>query len=371
MYKESDTSIPDGSMFASVLHKALQGGGLDADDIVYLLNIHEHDQLQELYAAARSIREATFQDNIYLYGFLYVSTYCRNDCAFCYFRKGNTQCTRYRKTAEEIINAARLLHQSGVHLLDLTMGEDPYFHDQARGTQALLAMLDNVRSASSLPLMVSPGVVPPQVLQDLKSAGVSWYACYQETYSQDLFQGLRCGQSFSQRLAAKRQARDLGLLTEEGILCGVGEETGDLAHSVLEMSRMGFDQVRAMTFIPQAGTPMEQHAGEQPDLELKLIAILRMLNPTKLIPASLDVSGIKGLQERLNAGANVVTSIVPPGCGLSGVANHDLDIENFNRTVDRIAAQIDSLGLHIGSLDSYVHWMHASSSSPAGEAHAQ
>ncbi|MBS3780574.1 MAG: methylornithine synthase PylB, partial [Desulfovermiculus sp.] len=215
--------------------------------------------------------------------------------------------------------------------------------------------------ATSLPFMISPGVLPYQVLQDIKAAGVSWYACYQETYSRELFKRLRCGQSFSQRLTAKRQAQDLGFLTEEGILCDVGESYLDLALSLWEMSRMDFDQLRAMTFVPQAGTPLERHKPAQPDLEQKLIAILRILHPSKLIPASLDVGGLQGLQERLAAGANVVTSIVPPGCGLSGVANHELDIENFNRTVERISSRIDSLGLRIGSLARYTHWMHRAS----------
>lgn len=47
---------------------------------------------------------------------------------------------------------------------------------------------------------------------------------------------------------------------------------------------------------------------------------MRLLFPDKLIPASLDVDGISGLELRLMAGANVVTSIIPPNEGLAGVA---------------------------------------------------
>ena len=362
MFTEREVLVQDDSYLTSVLAKAHQGLTLDVDDILYLLHIEDADQLQELYDAACRIRDTYFGNNVYLYGFLYLSTYCQNSCAFCYFSRNNSNCTRYRKSTDEIIHAARMLQDSGVHLLDLTMGEDPYFHNRSQGAHALVQMLEDVRAATSLPFMISPGVLPYEVLKDIKTAGVSWYACYQETYSRELFQRLRCGQSFSQRLTAKKQAQDLGFLTEEGILCDVGESYADLAQSLMEMGRMDFDQLRAMTFVPQAGTPLERHRPAQPDLEQKLIAILRILHPSKLIPASLDVGGLQGLQERLAAGANVVTSIVPPGCGLSGVANHALDIENFNRTVERISSRIDSLGLRIGTLERYTHWMHKASS---------
>lgn len=364
MLQEKDVRGGSGPACRDILEKACREEELNTRDVVRLLSIHDERELQALHDAAGWVRRRHFGNEIYLYGFLYLSTFCRNGCAFCYFRADNTQCNRYRKSTEEIVQAARRLEQSGVHLLDLTMGEDPFFHRQPEGFASLLDMVRTVRSATSLPLMLSPGVLPYGVLQKMKQAGVSWYACYQETYSRKLFTALRRGQSFDRRMEAKRNAQRLGLLTEEGILCGVGERHSDLAQSLLTMSGLGFDQLRAMTFVPQAGTPMESHRSEDPDMELKIIAILRLLNPAQLIPASLDVGGLRGLRQRLRAGANVVTSIVPPGCGLSGVANHALDIENFNRTVERIGSEIESLGLEKGSLNGYRNWIRQAS--PAG-----
>ena len=68
-----------------------------------------------------------FGDGIFLYGFVYFSTYCRNDCNFCYYRSSNQLPERYRKSREEIIRTAVDLKESGVHLIDLTMGEDDYY----------------------------------------------------------------------------------------------------------------------------------------------------------------------------------------------------------------------------------------------------
>lgn len=342
---------------SDILRKAENEEQLRFSDILFLLSLDDEYMLQDLYQVANSLRKRYFGNDIYLYGFLYLSTYCRNNCSFCYFRRENTLCQRYRKTNEETIHAAQALMSSGVHLLDLTMGEDPHYHNFDHGFATIIELLHALNSETSLPLMLSPGVLSYDVLKEIQAAGVSWYACYQETYNTELFALLRCDQSFDARLKAKKDAKRLGLLTEEGILCGAGESRVDLASSLVKMSSSGFDQIRAMTFIPQTGTPMQDHSSEAMEKELKLIAILRLLNPSKCIPASLDVEGLKGLSPRLQAGANVITSIVPPGCGLAGVANHALDIDNFNRTVDRIRGNVESLGLNIGSLDGYRAWM--------------
>ena len=53
----------------------------------------------EVFAAAREARAAHFGDGVFLYGFVYFSTYCRNECAFCYYRADNALSPRYRKTA--------------------------------------------------------------------------------------------------------------------------------------------------------------------------------------------------------------------------------------------------------------------------------
>ena len=63
------------------------------------------------------------------------------------------------------------------------------------------------------------------------------------------------------------------------------------------------------------------------------IAAMRLAMPDRFIPASLDVDGIAGLERRLEAGANVVTSIVPPTVGLAGVSQAELDIDEGYRTV--------------------------------------
>ena len=90
---------------------------------------------------------------------------------------------------------------------------------------------------------------------------------------------------------------------------------------------------------------MQSLVNPDPLREMLTIAVLRLKYPDRLIPATLDVAGLNGLQNRLAAGANVVTSLVPPGFGLAGVARKSLDIDDARRTVDGILPELGKLGL--------------------------
>lgn len=258
----------------------------------------------------------------------------------------------------EITKSSRLLAQSGVHLIDLTAGEDPSFiTDGYNGFASVIDIVKSIKADIGLPMMASVGVVPDSVLDKLVAAGVDWYACYQETYNRHLFDKLRVGQSFQARYQTKMAAKAKGMLVEEGLLCSVGETSHDLINSLDAMSQISPDQVRVMTFVPQTGTPMYDYSPSSSLREIVAIALMRIAYPELLIPASLDVDGLAGLKMRLDAGANVITSLVPPGQGLAGVAQSELDIEEGRRTLEGIASILRNCGLQAATTDHYLKWI--------------
>jgi len=341
-----------------ILDKACRKDFLSKEEIIFLLSKREDEDVNRIFHAARKMRKMYFDDKIFLYGFVYFSTYCRNNCTFCLYRKANNSLERYRKSQTEILETAASLAESGVHLLDLTMGEDPDFlMDDPQGVGKLLRMIEGVKGASGLPLMISPGVVPVSFLNDFKRAGINWYALYQETHNRDLYGKLRLGQSYDERWKVKTSAHQMGMLVEEGLLTGIGDNMEDIADSMAAMRELGAEQVRVMSFVPQKETPMKDWVSPSRIHELLIIAVMRLLFPDRLIPASLDVDGIKGLKERLNAGANVVTSIIPPEAGLAGVSNSSLDIEDGNRTVKRVTQVLGEIGLAPATAVEYQNWV--------------
>lgn len=205
--------------------------------------------------------------------------------------------------------------------------------------------------------MISPGVVPREILAEFATLNVEWYACYQETHNRRLFAYLRPGQDYDARLSSKDTAKSMGMLIEEGLMTGVGESLQDIAYSTKVMDRLGVHQARVMSFVPQKGTPMS-HSPSPPRLrELLTIAVLRLLFPDRLIPASLDVDGLDHVKERLDAGANVITSLIPPHLGLSGVSQPFLDIDEGFRTVPGVASILEKAELEAASTEDYRRWI--------------
>lgn len=341
-------------MLEITLEKCSKGDSLTAEEVVFLLSRTEQAQVERIYEAARQARQKSFGNKVFLYGFVYFSTYCKNNCTFCYYRKDNPNPPRYRKTIDEVIDIAKELSESGIHLIDLTTGDDPYY---TKHPERLGEIVKAVKYATGLSVMVSPGLLDGRSLKMMEEAGADWYALYQETHRKTLFGQLRQGQSYEERMIAKTYARDLGMLIEEGLLTGIGDTFEDRAHSFKEMERLQTAQVRTMTYIPQAGAPFE---GEQKigfHDELMNIAVMRLLFPEVLIPASLDVEGTEGLEKRLMAGANVVTSIIPPNKGFAGVANCEHDIDEGYRTVAGIQDVLLKCCLENATALEYANWV--------------
>jgi len=332
-----------------MIDDARAGTSIELGDIARLSMLKGEDR-EELFATARDVRDAHFGKKVFIYGFAYFSTHCRNNCSFCYYRRAN-DLERYRKSPDEVVELSHDLKGAGVNLVDLTMGEDPRICSNEYSE--LLDMVKRIKDEVGISVMVSPGAVPRGMMSRFRSAGADWFACYQETYNRDLFSRLRLEQDFDHRVNQRAWARESGILAEDGMMVGLGESAYDRAEAILNMGRTGCEQIRAMTFVPQHGTPMSGNVPAGSYDELTSIAVMRILFPDRFIPASLDVEGIAGLETRIDAGANVITSIVPPNMDLAGVAQHDLDIDNGNRSVDNVLRMLSRMGRHVATNQEY------------------
>jgi methylornithine synthase len=332
-----------------IIDKAASGSKISPDETELLLTATGKDR-ESIFSAAREVRDKNFGKKVFIYGFVYFSTYCKNNCNFCYYRRTN-ELPRYRKSADEILALSASLKDAGINLVDLTMGEDPRMC--ADNHKELIDLVSRVKNEIGIAVMASPGAMPKESFRGLKEAGADWFACYQETYNKNLFNKLRIEQDFDFRLNQKIWARESGMLTEDGMMVGLGETAKDRAEAILRMGSLGCEQIRAMTFVPQSGTPMSGLVPTNAENELLSIAVMRILFPDRLIPASLDVEGIAGLRTRIDAGANVITSIVPPHKELAGVAQHELDIDNGHRSVDHVMEMLDGMGRRVAACSEY------------------
>ncbi|MGM0770921.1 MAG: methylornithine synthase PylB [Halobacteriota archaeon] len=325
----------------SYADQIISGSQLSDDDIRSLLETDSSDTIEKLHYVARRIRDHFFGNKVFMYSFVYFSTYCRNKCAFCYYRNTN-KIARYRLNNEDIRKICQVIKTEDVHMVDLTMGEDPYFHDKP---ERLAEVVRIVKEEVGKPIMISPGVVDDNTLKMLKDNGANFLALYQETYDMELYRQLRVEQSFEGRINSRNHAKQMGYYVEDGMLTEVEPDMESTIISLRGLGTSNPDMVRVMTFLPQQGTPLEGKEVKGCDSELKIISILRLLYPEKLIPASLDLEGIDGMVHRLNAGANVVTSIISSNSSLEGVVNYDREHSERDRDVKSVVSRLKAMGM--------------------------
>ena len=168
------------------INKAAKGRMLNKHEIVELLLIEDEDRLQALFEAARKIKQKIFSNKVFLYGFLYFSTWCRNDCNFVILE--NPMSSIAIENSGRSIGYSKRLADSGVHLIDLTMGEDMKYH--AENFESLLDIVERIKKSIGLPVMISTGVLKNEIIDAFAKLGTEWYALYQETHNRELFKSL-------------------------------------------------------------------------------------------------------------------------------------------------------------------------------------
>lgn len=319
----------------------IAGSEVSDEKLREMLQISDPDEMEKLHYVARHIRDNFFGNKVFMYSFVYFSTHCKNNCAFCYYNREN-EIDRYRLTLEDIKKICQVLKTEEIHMVDLTMGEDPFFHNEP---ERLVELVRTVKEEVGKPIMVSPGVVDNETLGLLKDSGANFLALYQETYDKELYGKLRVEQSFEERINSRNHAKRIGYCVEDGILTAVEPDIESTLISLRGLGTSNPDMVRVMTFLPQKGTPLEGKGVEGSEAELKMISILRLMYPNLLIPASLDLEGIDGMVHRLNSGANVVTSIISSNSALEGVVNYDREHAERDRDVKSVIARLKSMGM--------------------------
>ena len=192
--------------------------------------------------------------------------------------------------------------------------------------------------AKGAPVMVSPGVLRTLRCASSRPPAPDYqYALYQETHTRELYERLRVGQPFAARVAARSAAR-------RAAARGGRPAHGHRRHRRRprglhrrEMREAGWEQVRVMTFVPQAGTPLAdtQPAGNTDEL-LLTIAAMRLAIAGPVHPGLARRGRHRRPRAPLQASADVVTSIVPPTVGLAGVSQAELDIDEGYRTVHSV-----------------------------------
>lgn len=270
-------------------------------------------QLREILAKkADFVRRRHFGNRIYIRGLIEFSNYCKNDCFYCGIRHSNKNVQRYRLTKEEILSCCSQGYELGFRTFVLQSGEDPYFTDD-RMTDIVSSIH---RTYPDCAITLSLGERSRESFQRLFHAGADRYLLRHETADENHYRMLHPdSMSYQNRMQCLADLKEIGYQTGCGFMVGSPFQTPDmLASDLLFIQKFRPHMVGIGPFISHTDTPFSDEKNGSLEDTLLLISILRLMQPTLLLPATTALGTIspKGREMGIAAGANVVMPNLSP-----------------------------------------------------------
>lgn len=205
----------DPAAVRDVLAKARQMQGLNADDVAVLMGVEDPALQEEMFAAARFVKDEIYGSRLVLFAPLYISNLCKNECSYCAFRVRNTALTRRVLTQAEITNEVKCLIDQGHKRLLLVSGES-YPREGFNYVLKAIETIYATKSGRGEIRRVNVNIAPLTVEQfkQLKDAGIGTYQLFQETYHRETYAEIHTAgakRNFDWRVSAMDRAMEAGI----------------------------------------------------------------------------------------------------------------------------------------------------------------
>jgi len=357
-------AVRDDGKIRDVLDKARELKGLNLEEVATLCQIAAPQQIDELFATARSVKAQIYGQRMVLFAPLYISNVCGNECTYCAFRSSNKALPRVALNRAEIQSDTAELIKQGHKRLLLVAGEG---YSAANGgfqyiLDAIAAVYD-VTEASGNIRRLNVNLAPLEVdeFRQLKQAGIGTYQLFQESYHRDTYAAVHLSgkkRDFDWRASALDRAMQAGVDdVGMGLLLGLHDWRFELL-SLLQHIRhleevfgVGCHTISVPRIEPADSSELSM-APPAPvsDTDFrKIIAILRLAVPyTGIILSTRESAAIRRECYALGVSQISAGSRTNPGGYSAGDAGHQRAAGQFqlgdHRRLDEVVDELAQLG---------------------------
>ena len=293
-----------------LVHALLERHDLPDSDLIRLMGTDVYDA--ELFENADRIRRSVYGDAVYLRGLIEFTNYCKNDCYYCGIRRSNLRAARYRLTPEEIMECCRTGYALGYRTFVLQGGEDGWFSDDRMCS--LISGIHTVYPDCAITLSI--GEKSRESYQRYFDAGAKRYLLRHETADAAHYRQLHPeGMSGEHRKRCLYELKEIGYQIGSGFMVGSPFQTAEhLVADLRYLQELQPDMIGIGPYIRHSETPFSDYPNGTLELTLRMIAILRLMFPYALIPATTALGSISpvGRELGLKAGANVIMPNLSP-----------------------------------------------------------
>lgn len=278
----------------------------------YLLDEKREKESAYLYRKAREVADRIYGKQVFKRGLIEFTNYCKNDCFYCGIRKSNATVERYRLEKEMILDCCDHGYQLGFRTFVLQGGEDGHFTDE-RICEIVSAIHQRYPDCA---ITLSIGEKSKESYQKFFDAGANRFLLRHETANEEHYRKLHPN---SMSLANRKQClwnlKSIGYQVGCGFMVGSPYQTEEsLYEDLCFMKELEPHMIGIGPFIPQQDTPFAKQTAGTLEMTLKLLAIIRLMHPHVLLPATTALGTIheKGRELGILAGANVVMPNLSP-----------------------------------------------------------
>jgi biotin synthase len=295
----------------NIIDKLYKDNCLNGNELLDLLNGMNDEDKNYLIKKANETKMKVYGDKVFLRGLVEFTNYCKRNCEYCGIRALNKNADRYRLTLPEIIKVCEQGHKLGYRTFVLQGGEDEYYTDDK-----IINIVTEIKNKfPDCAVTLSIGEKSYDSYKKYYDAGADRYLIRHETASKELYEKLHPGMSFENRRKCLWDLKKIGYQIGAGFMVGLpGQGNEDYVKDLLFLEELKPHMVGIGPFIPHKDTSLANCSGGTLETTITMLALLRLLLPTVLLPATTALGTIDptGREKGLKAGANVVMPNLSP-----------------------------------------------------------
>jgi biotin synthase len=296
----------------NLIDKLEKDNVLSKEEFVELIDLRNPEVNEYLFEKARNIRYKYYDHDIYIRGLIEFTNYCKNDCFYCGIRRSNKNAKRYRLSKSQILECCKTGYELGFRTYVLQGGDDPFYTDDK-----IIEIIKEIKqNFSDCAVTLSLGEKPYNSYKAYYEAGADRYLLRHETATEEHYNKLHPSElSLSNRKQCLWDLKEIGYDVGTGFMVGSPYQTTEnLADDLLFIKELKPQMVGIGPFIPHHDTPFKEFEGDDGNLTLFMIGLLRLMLPSALLPSTTALGTIDplGREKGIFSGANVVMPNLSP-----------------------------------------------------------
>lgn len=296
----------------STINKVKQSRNISLEQLKFLLETNDDEGARFMREEAVKVCQKTYGNQVFIRGLIEFTNFCKNDCYYCGIRRSNSQADRYRLTKEQMLDCCASGYELGFRTFVLQGGEDGYFTDDK--ICDLVSVIKEKYPDCAVTLSI--GEKSKESYKRYFDAGADRYLLRHETADEAHYKKLHPEEmSLSHRKQCLWDLKEIGYQVGCGFMVGSPGQTVETLYEDLQFIReLQPHMVGIGPFISQKDTPFADKASGTMEQTLKLLAIIRLIQPHVLLPATTALGTIhpKGRELGILSGANVVMPNLSP-----------------------------------------------------------